>query len=52
VRAFGYFVITQKGNAIVTNKKDQSCWIMAAIAAMAFCTTGYVLIVWRVASGT
>jgi hypothetical protein len=27
----------------------QSRWIMAAVTVMAFCTAGYVLIVWRVA---
>jgi hypothetical protein len=32
-------------------EKKQSRWIVAAIVAMAFCTTGYVLIVWRAASG-
>jgi hypothetical protein len=34
----------------MTDKK-QSRWILAAVAVMAFCTTGYLLIVWRVASG-
>jgi hypothetical protein len=33
------------------NKPLLDRWIWVAIAAMAVCTTGYVIIVWRISGG-